>query len=58
MPTLDRVIPSLGYVRGNVQVISMRANRLKQDASLDEVLAIADYIRRYAPPASTATPAR
>lgn len=48
-PSLDRVIPSLGYVPGNVRVISFRANRLKQDASEEEVAAILDYIRTNAP---------
>lgn len=46
-PSLDRVIPSLGYVRGNVIVISMRANRIKSDASLEELQAITNfYLRR------------
>lgn len=46
LPTLDRVNPSLGYVRGNVAVVSHRANRIKSDASLAEVELIAAYIRR------------
>lgn len=44
--TLDRVIPALGYVPGNVRVISCRANRLKSDATLEELEAIIAYIRR------------
>lgn len=28
-PSIDRLIPELGYVRGNVAIISMRANRIK-----------------------------
>lgn len=36
-PTLDRIIPDLGYVKGNVWIISMRANRIKNDASLQEL---------------------
>ena len=36
-PSLDRIVPSLGYVEGNVRVISDRANRLKADLSLDEL---------------------
>lgn len=36
-PTLDRIIPDKGYTQGNVWVISMRANRIKQDASVDEL---------------------
>lgn len=43
-PTLDCVVPSLGYVPGNVRVISQKANRLKNRMTLDEVLAIARYI--------------
>lgn len=35
-PTLDRVIPSRGYVPGNVWVISGRANRIKNDGTLRE----------------------
>lgn len=35
-PTLDRIIPSKGYVKGNIAVISMKANRLKNDGSLEE----------------------
>ena len=36
-PSLDRIIPELGYVPGNVWVISWRANKLKGDASLHEL---------------------
>ena len=35
-PSLDRIDPSLGYVKGNVRIISHRANQLKNDASLHE----------------------
>src|SRR6266403_6096429 len=31
-PSLDRMDPSKGYIRGNVAIVSKRANRLKQDA--------------------------
>lgn len=44
LATLDRLIPEKGYVPGNVFVISDRANRLKNNATLDEILAIAKYI--------------
>ena len=36
-PSLDRIIPSRGYVKGNIWVISFRANTLKSDASLQEL---------------------
>lgn len=44
IPTLDKIIPALGYVPGNVAVISMRANRLKSDASTEELQAILDWV--------------
>jgi hypothetical protein len=36
-PTLDRKDPRLGYVKGNVWVISHKANRLKGDFAPDEL---------------------
>lgn len=44
-PSLDRIIPSLGYVRGNVEFISARANRLKNDASLEELERIVNRLK-------------
>jgi len=41
--TLDRHINELGYVLGNVNVISHRANRIKSDATSAELLAVARY---------------
>jgi hypothetical protein len=36
-PTLDRIIPSLGYVKGNVQVLSLKANMAKSSLTLEEM---------------------
>lgn len=44
-PSLDRKDPNLGYIKGNVAFISQRANRLKQDASLEELERILSYLR-------------
>ena len=41
-PSLDKKIPSKGYVIGNIEVMSMRANRIKTDADSLEVRAVAD----------------
>jgi hypothetical protein len=44
-PSLDRIIPALGYVPGNVRVVSARANNLKKDASLAELEAVVNDLK-------------
>ncbi|ATS93365.1 endonuclease [Ralstonia phage DU_RP_I] len=44
-PSLDRLIPEKGYVPGNVAVISQKANFIKSNASVEEVEAIARWMR-------------
>lgn len=45
-PSVDRIIPALGYVKGNVRVISFRANHLKSDCiDHTELQKVVDYIR-------------
>lgn len=46
-PSIDRLTPSLGYVKGNIAVISFRANRIKNDATPAEIKRIAEGIDRY-----------
>lgn len=49
LPSIDRIIPALGYVKGNVAVISWRANNLKHDCvSGAELRLVAAYIDRSA----------
>jgi len=43
-PSLDQIIPSKGYTVDNVQVISWRANRIKNDATPEELMKIAQYM--------------
>jgi hypothetical protein len=43
-PSVDRMIPDLGYVKGNCRVISMKANRLKSNASVEQFKAIVAYM--------------
>lgn len=49
-PSLDRVVPELGYVKGNVAVMSYRANRIKCHASLADMKAIVAYMERHSGP--------
>lgn len=44
-PSLDRKVPSLGYTRGNVAVITNLANRIKTNATSDQVAKVAEYLR-------------
>lgn len=45
-PALDAIIPSRGYVPGNIAVISHRANRIKTDASLQELELVTAWVRK------------
>ena len=45
-PSLDRISPRLGYVKGNVWVISNKANRIKNDATPDEIEIVAINLRK------------
>lgn len=40
-PSLDKIIPSLGYVPGNIMVVSRRANSIKHDATAEEIRLLA-----------------
>lgn len=50
-PSLDRIRPELGYVKGNVVVISHKANRIKTDASPEELRKVADWLEHQTAPA-------
>lgn len=41
--SLDRIIPDLGYVKGNVIVVSFEANRLKNNASLQQMKKLYEF---------------
>lgn len=43
-PSVDRIVPELGYVESNVRVISWRANWLKSSGSKEELAAIVRYL--------------
>lgn len=43
-PSLDRSDNSRGYERGNVQIVSFRANTLKSDATVDEIRKLLAYM--------------
>lgn len=46
-PTVDRIDHSKGYVRGNILIVSQRANQLRSNASLSELRALVRFYQRY-----------
>lgn len=47
-PSLDKIVPAKGYVKGNVVVVSHRVNRLKSDATLEELELLAKFYKKFA----------
>jgi hypothetical protein len=45
-PSLDKIIPSLGYVKGNIQVVSRQANTMKNNATPEELLAFSRHWKK------------
>ena len=43
-PSLDRVIPELGYVPGNIGVISYQANRYKSNMTIEQIRKLYQYV--------------
>lgn len=46
-PSLDRIDPNKGYIKGNVWVITKKANSMKNSATKQELLTFADNIYKY-----------
>ena len=44
-PSIDRIIPSLGYIKGNIIIISNKANMIKSSATPDEILKVALFYK-------------
>ena len=44
-PSLDRIDNSKGYTRDNIVVVSRRANILKKDASIQELIKLANFYK-------------
>jgi hypothetical protein len=42
--TIDRIVPEKGYVKGNIQVLSMLANNMKASATGDELVKFAKWV--------------
>ncbi len=45
-PSIDRINPKKGYVKENIIVVSMKANRIKTDATVEEIRKVADFYEK------------
>lgn len=45
-PSLDKIVPNLGYTKGNIQVISNLANLMKSSASLEQLVLFSEWVSR------------
>lgn len=45
-PSVDRIDNTIGYTKSNIVVVSYRANRIKSDATTDELEAVARFYRK------------
>jgi hypothetical protein len=45
-PSLDRIIPERGYVKGNVAWMSNKANMIKSSADEKDLYAVADWLHK------------
>ena len=44
-PSIDRMIPELGYVKGNIKFISYKANRIKNDSTIAILENLINYMK-------------
>lgn len=44
-PSLDRIVPAMGYVEGNVKVISMKANNIKNKYCSEDIFIVAKWLQ-------------
>ena len=47
-PSIDKIIPSLGYTKGNIRVISWRANWIKNNMNAEEIEKLYKDSRKWA----------
>lgn len=44
---LDKIIPELGYIKGNVAFISRRMNKIKSEASYSDIIKLGEWLGNY-----------
>ena len=46
-PSIDKIIPELGYIKGNIMIISLKANLMKSNATKEELLEFSKFFIDY-----------
>ena len=46
-PSLDRINPNLGYIKGNVHFVSNRFNRMKSDREIDDLVKLGSWAEKF-----------
>lgn len=46
-PSIDRIDPNKGYVKGNICIISYRANQIKSNGTIEEHEKVIEYMKKY-----------
>jgi hypothetical protein len=44
--TLDKIVPELGYIKGNILVVSNLANKMKSSATIEQLITFSESILR------------
>lgn len=45
-PSIDRIDSNKGYTKENIQIISWKANQIKRNASLEELILLVNYLNQ------------
>jgi hypothetical protein len=46
--SVDRIVPELGYVKGNIIVVSLKANMIKTNAKVEDIIKVAEFYSKLA----------